>query len=198
MEKKLLKKGFIGERGFKEIIPPFKKIIEKRNWIVIYEHLPFGRVAIVREFYANLVDMKETMFYVKGKWIFFHRQNINHMCGLGKMSYGAKFIKLKDNPDYQKILKVLANGKWEWKGSKKNPNVSIARGHLTEEAIVLFYFLSSMLMPSKDVCAVRQEEALLIYDILKGCKISFGKIIEKSILAIRAAISRVICLIHLS
>ena len=31
MQKTLLKKGFIGERGFKEIIPPFNEVIEKRN-----------------------------------------------------------------------------------------------------------------------------------------------------------------------
>ena len=66
MEKKLLKKGFIRERGFKEIIPPFKEIIEKRNRIAIWEHLPSWRVVIVREFYANLVDRKETMCYVRG------------------------------------------------------------------------------------------------------------------------------------
>ena len=85
-----------------EIIPPFKEIIEKRNWIAIYEHLPSRCVAIVREFYANLVDMKETMCYVKGKWISFHRKNINHMRGLGKLSDEAKFRKLKENLDYQK------------------------------------------------------------------------------------------------
>ena len=33
MQKTLLKKGFIGERGFKEIIPPFKEVIEKRGWM---------------------------------------------------------------------------------------------------------------------------------------------------------------------
>ena len=73
MEKKLLKKEFIGERGLKEIIPPFKEIIEKRNWIAIFKHLPPRRAAIVKEFYANLGDRRETMCYVRGKWISFHR-----------------------------------------------------------------------------------------------------------------------------
>ena len=35
MQKTLFKKGFIGERGFKEIIPPFKEVIEKRGWKAI-------------------------------------------------------------------------------------------------------------------------------------------------------------------
>ena len=35
MQMTLFKKGFIGERGFKEIIPPFKEVIEKRGWTSI-------------------------------------------------------------------------------------------------------------------------------------------------------------------
>ena len=136
MEKKPLKTGFIGERGFKEIIPPFKEIIEKINWIAICEHLPLVHAAIVREFYVNFVDRKETTCYVRGKWISFHRQNINHMLGLGRLCDGKKFKKLKENPDYQKILEVLIDGKRELKGSKKNPYVYIDIGYLTEEAKV--------------------------------------------------------------
>ena len=68
-------------------------------------------VALVREFYANLVDRKETLCYVRGKWISFHREDINQMLRMGKLSDGAKFIKLKDDPNYQKILEVLIDGK---------------------------------------------------------------------------------------
>ena len=78
---------------------------------------------------------------------------------------------------------MLTDGKREWKGSKKSPNAFIARGQLIEKAKVWFYFLSSVLMPSKHVCTVRREEAILLYVVLKGYKISFGKIIEKSILS---------------
>ena len=35
VHKTLMKKGFKGERGFKEIIPPFKGVIEQRNWFSI-------------------------------------------------------------------------------------------------------------------------------------------------------------------
>ena len=121
MEKKPLKTGFIGERGFKEIIPPFKEIIEKINWIAICKHLPLVRAAIVREFYVNFVVRQETMCYVRAKWISFHKQNINHMLGLGRFCDGQKFKKLKENPDYQKILEVLTDGKREWKKTKRTP-----------------------------------------------------------------------------
>ena len=60
--------------------------------------------------------------------------------------------------------------------------MKIARGYQTEKAKVWFYFLSSMLTPTKHVCTMRLDNAILIYAILKGYKISFRKIIEKSIL----------------
>ena len=70
---------------------------------------------------------------------------------------------------------------------KKNPNVSIARGYLTKEAKAWFYFLNSVLMPSKHVCTMRQEEAILLYVVLKGYKISFGNLLEKSILGYQSS-----------
>ena len=100
MQKTLFKKRFIGDRGFKEIIPPFKEVIEKRGMTTISKNLPTGRAAIVREFYANLRDKKETQCYVRGKWVSFDRHTINHIYGLGKMSDGAKFKRLKKYPNY--------------------------------------------------------------------------------------------------
>ena len=67
-------------------------------------------------------------------------------------------------------------------GTKKTPFKSIARGDLTEEAKVWFYFINSLLMPSKHLSTVRREEAIPLYALLKGHKINVGKIIEKSIL----------------
>ena len=104
------------------------------------------------------------------------------MCGLGKMSYGAKFRRLKKNPDHQKILEELTYAKRQWEGNKKNPYVKIARGDLTEKAKFWFYFLSSVLTPIKHVCTMRLDKAILLYAILKGYMTSFGKIIKKSIL----------------
>ena len=70
--------------------------------------------------------------------------------------------------------------KGEWKGTKKTPCRSIARGDLAEEAKVWFYFIKSVLFPSKHLNTVRREEAILLYALLKGYKINVGKIIEKS------------------
>ena len=73
-------------------------------------------------------------------------------------------------------------GKGEWRGTKINPFRSIAKGDLTEEAKVWFYFISSVLRPSKHLSTVGREEVILFYTLLKGYKINVGKIIENSIL----------------
>ena len=45
-----------------------------------------------------------------------------------------------------------------------------------------FYFLASVLIPTKHVCTVREQEAVLLYAILKGYKVNAGAIIENSIM----------------
>ena len=95
---------------------------------------------------------------------------------------GSKFKKQLKEPKHQKIVDLLMVGKGERKGIKKTPFKSNARGDMTEEAKVWFYFISYVLMPSKHLSIVRREEAILLYTLLKGYKINVGKIIEKSIL----------------
>ena len=80
-------------------------------------------------------------------------------------------------------MELLTNGKGEWNSTKKNPFESFAKGSLTEEAKVWFYFLTSILLLSKHLGIVRQEEAILLYIILKGYKINVGKVIENSIMS---------------
>ena len=86
-------------------------------------------------------------------------------------------------PDYQKIVDLLTDGEGKWNSTRKNPHESTARGSLTEEAKVWFYFIYSIILPSKNLSTVREKEAILLYAILKGYKFSVGKIIENSILS---------------
>ena len=88
---------------------------------------------------------------------------------------GSKFSKQLREAEHQKIVDLLTTGKGEWKGTKINPFRSIARGHLTEEAKVWFYFVNSVLRPSKHLSTVGREEAILLYALLKGYKIDVGK-----------------------
>ena len=53
---------------------------------------------------------------------------------------------------------------------------------MTEEAKVWFYFLASVLIPTKHVFTVTEQEAVLLYAILKGYKLNAGAIIENCIM----------------
>ena len=85
--------------------------------------------------------------------------------------------------DYQKIVDMLTDSKEKRNATRKNPHESIAKGTLTEPEKVWFYFLCSVMLPSKHPCKVREKEAVLLYAILKGYKFSVGKIKENSILS---------------
>ena len=84
---------------------------------------------------------------------------------------GSKFKRLLKEPEYQKIVNLLTTRKGKWKGTKKTLYESIAIGDLTEEAKVWFYFISSVLFPSKHLNTVRRNKAILLYALLKGYKI---------------------------
>ena len=122
------------------------------------------------------------MCYIRGKWISFNGEEINKTYNLKEQKNASKFKKLLKEPNNQKIVELLTDGKGEWNSKKKNPYESITRGSLTEEAKVWFYFLSSVLLPSKHLSTVQKKEALLLYAILKGYKMNVGNIIETSIL----------------
>ena len=59
-------KGFIGEKGFGKLISPFAEIIEKRGWSLFCTHKQPGFAGVVREFYANMMEMKENSAFVRG------------------------------------------------------------------------------------------------------------------------------------
>ena len=128
-----------------------------------------------------MVEKKERMCYVNGKGISFDRGEIKKTFNLKEQKDGSKFKKLQKDLNHQKIVELLTDRKGEWNSTKNNPFESITRGSLTKEAKVWFYFLSSVLLPSKHLSIVRKEEAILLYTILKGYKMNVGKIIEKSI-----------------
>ena len=63
--KVLANKGFVNKRGFGKLISHFSEIIEKRGWESFCAHTATGFSALAREFYANMVGMKEDTFYAR-------------------------------------------------------------------------------------------------------------------------------------
>ena len=108
-------------------------------------------------------------------------QAINQVYGMAGQKHGSKFKKLLKNPDFKKIAEKLTDGKAQWRQEKGGPK-ALNRGSLTEEAKVWFYFLASVLVPTRHLSTVREQEAIMLYAILKGYKISIGTIIENLIM----------------
>ena len=130
-----------------------------------------------------MVEMKDKTVYIRDKWISFSREQINQTCNLNERKNGSKFKKLVKEPDFQKIIDLPTDGKGKWNATRKNPQESIARGSLTEQAKVWFYFICSVILPTKHLSTVVEKEAVLLYAILKGYEFNVGKIIENSILS---------------
>ena len=84
----------------------------------------------------------------------------------------------------------LTGGKGKWNSTKKNPHESIPRGSLTEEAKVWFYFIASVIIPTKHLCTIKKNEATILYALLKGYKFDVGKIIETSIKTFHKVVKR--------
>ena len=85
--------------------------------------------------------------------------------------HGSKYRKMIDNPNHEKIAKKLTECKGKW-GQGKGEQKTINMGDLTEEAKVWFYFMASVMVPTKHVCTVREQEAIILYAMLKGYKIN--------------------------
>ena len=111
----------------------------------------------------------------------FRHKRINETFKLKELKNGSKFKKLVENPDHEKIIDLLTGKQGKWEATRKNPHYAINRGSLAEEAKVWFYFQSSVILPTKHLCAIREQEAIILYALLKGYKMNVGGLIEGSI-----------------
>ena len=110
----LFEKEFVCERGFGNLISPFSEIIEKIGWGFFCQHKALGFSTLAREFYANMVGMKEESVYVRGVWVPFGDRWINEMFKLRDLKHRSKYKKLVENPNYDKILNLLTGGGGKW------------------------------------------------------------------------------------
>ena len=108
--KVMFDKEFVCERGFSKLISPFSKVIEKRGWEFFCGHKAPGFSALAREFYANMVGMKDNSVYLRGVWVPFDDRRINEVFKLRDFKHGSKYKKLLDNPNYEKIVNRLTGG----------------------------------------------------------------------------------------
>ena len=100
MERSLKDRGFIAERGFKKLISHFAEMLEKRGWQSLGEHKEPGCAALVKEFFANLVEKKGKKVYVRGHWVDLRKEEINRLFSLRVQKDGSKFKKQLNEPEY--------------------------------------------------------------------------------------------------
>ena len=111
---------------------------------------------------------------MRAVWVPFGHKKINEMFKLKELKHGSKFKKL----DHEKIVNLLIAGKGRWEATKKDPHKAINRGSFTEEAKVWFYFIASVIVPTKHLCSVKEQEAIILYALLKGYKVNVGRLIK--------------------
>ena len=167
---------FVGERGFGKLISPFSEVIEKKGWGFFCEHKVSGFSALAREFYANMVGMKEDSVYVRGVWVPFGHRRINEMFKLRDPKHGSKYKKMVENPNYENILNLLTIGEGKWEATKKNPHHAIKRGALTEEENFMMSPLSHSYpevqehLPSQAEGSRSREDNIEIMEMLRSMK----------------------------
>ena len=92
------------------------------------------------------------------------------------MSEWKKYDQLLESLKFEEFIKELTEGLGVWQRTKTYI------GDFSEVVKVWFYFVNSVLTPSKHVSTVRQDYAILLYALVKGFSLNVGKIVEQFIL----------------
>ena len=139
--KVMFDKDFVCERGFGKLLSPFSEVITKRGWEFFCEHKAPGFSALPREFYANMVGMKDDSVFVRGVWVPFDDRSINEVFKLRDYKHGSKYKKLLESPNYKKNSAPI-----DWRrrkvGSDEEESPSCHQkgsSHRRGKGVVLFY-----------------------------------------------------------
>ena len=80
--------------GLVSLFPLFSERIENKGWNFFCEHKAPGFATLAREFYSNMVEIREDSVYVQGVWVPFGHKKINEMFKLKELKHGFKIKKL--------------------------------------------------------------------------------------------------------
>ena len=118
---------------------------------------------------------------VCGILVDFCAKSINEFYNLEPVDAGA-FDSLYATPNYPEILRVLTNGKGEWKLNSKGHAINFKVKHLAYIPKVWHHFITSRLLPTTNFCEVTAKRALLNFAILQDIPFDIGQVIEDAIL----------------
>ena len=71
--------------------------------------------------------MRDDSVYIRGVWVLMGHERINEVLKIKDPKNGSKFKTLLGEPNHDKIIDFLTEGKGKWNSTKKNPHESIHR-----------------------------------------------------------------------
>ena len=179
-------RSFIKEKGFHHPDDFFRKTIAAKGWRALCQPPHPAAMSVVREFYANLASHVLKKVRVRGVLVDFSAESINSFYSLEHVPSEA-FDRLHKHPDYPEVIRVLTNGRGEWRINSAGHAVNFKAKHLAFIPKVWHHFITSRLILTTNVCEVTAKHALLNYAILQDIPFDVGQVIEDAILHNRDA-----------
>ena len=122
-------RSFIKEKGFHHPDDFFCKTIAAKGWRPLCQPPHLAAMSVVREFYANLASHVFKKVRVRGVLVDFSAESINHFYNLDHVP-SEPFDRLYERPDYPEVIRVLTNGRGEWKLNNEGHAVHFNAKHL--------------------------------------------------------------------
>ena len=180
-------RSFIKEKGFHHPDDFFRKTITAKRWRALCQPPHPAAMSVVREFYANLASQVVKKVRVRGVLVYFSADLINSYYSLDHVP-SELFDQLYERPDYPEIIRVLTNGRGEWKLNSEGLAVHFKAKHLVFiPKVDWHHFITPRLVPTTNVCEVTAKRALLNYAIIQDIPFDVGQVIEDAILHNRDA-----------
>ena len=146
-------RSFIKEKGFHHPDDFFRKTIAAKVWRALCQLPHPAAMSVVGEFYANLAFHVVKKVRVRGVLVDFSAESINHYYNLDHVP-SKSFDQLYERPDYPEVIRVLTNGRGEWKLNIEGHAVHFKAKPLAYIPKVWHHFITSCLIPMKNVCEV--------------------------------------------
>ena len=179
-------RSFIKEKGFHHPGDFFRKTIASKGWRALCQPPHPAAMSVVREFYANLASHVLKKVRVRGILVDFSAESINSYYSLDHVP-SEPFDRLYEHPDYPEVIRVLTNGRGEWKVNNEGHAVHFKAKHLAFIPMVLHHFITLSVIPTTNVCEVTAKCALLNYAIIQDILFDVVQVIEDAILHNRDA-----------
>ena len=121
--------SFFKEKGFQHSDDFFRKTIAAKGWRALCQPPHPAVMSVVREFYANLASHVVKKVCVRGVLVDFCAESINHFYNLDHVP-SEPFDRLYERTDYPEVIRVLKNGRGEWKLDNEGHAVHFKAKHL--------------------------------------------------------------------